>query len=92
MRKQNSRAQEAKASAPWACGLCKVVAGTLQEMQAHAETVHAVKSQYKCAVCPVRCNVRSEFERHFSSKHPNQEVQVLTLFYKCVLVLQSRSE
>ena len=81
MKKQNSKGAR-ESCAPWGCGLCKFVAGSMSEMQAHAEAVHSVKSQYKCAICPVRCNVRSEFERHFNSKHPNQEVQVLTLYFK----------
>ena len=70
------------AATPWNCSLCKQVATTAADMQAHVESNHGVKSQFKCAYCPVRCNFRSEFDRHFASKHPNQEVQVLTMFFK----------
>lgn len=67
---------------PWNCSLCKQVAATAADMLVHVDISHGVKSQYKCALCPVRCNVRSEFDRHFASKHPNQDVQVLTMFFK----------
>lgn len=70
---------------PWNCSLCKQVAATAADMQAHVEANHGIKSQFKCALCPVRCNVRSEFDRHFASRHPNQDVQVLTMFYKSVV-------
>lgn len=69
-------------SLPWNCALCKHVTASLIDVAVHAENVHGVKSQFKCALCPVRCNIRSELDRHFSVKHPNQEVQILTLFYR----------
>ena len=66
----------------WHCSMCKHVSACRTEILAHAQSCHGTQSQFKCALCPVRCNVRSEFERHFSSRHPGQEVQVLPMFYK----------
>ena len=67
---------------PWNCSLCRHVAATAADMLVHIDITHGVKSQFKCALCPVRCNVRSEFDRHFKSKHPNQDIQVLAMFFK----------
>lgn len=72
--------EKAMSALPWRCCLCKQVASTSDEMMAHVESSHGIKNQFKCALCPVRCNIRSEFDRHFSTKHPGQEVQVLSMF------------
>lgn len=78
----NQNADKGAQTSLWNCSLCKQVAASAANMLIHVESNHGVKSQYKCALCPVRCNVRSEFDRHFAAKHPNQDVQVLTFFFK----------
>jgi len=51
-------------------------------MMSHVEAFHGIKNRFKCALCPVRCNVRSEFDRHFASRHPGEDVKVLSMFYR----------
>lgn len=67
---------------PWKCSLCKHATSSQDDMFAHIAASHGIMNQFKCAFCPVRCNIRSEFDRHFASKHPKQEVQVLSMFVK----------
>jgi len=66
----------------WHCCLCNSVAVSKEGVSTHAEQVHGVKSQFKCALCPVRCSIRSEFDLHFVACHPGKEMEVLTLFYR----------
>ena len=82
---QNSSSPEktrATPTMPWRCCLCKQMASTSDDMLAHIESTHGIKNQFKCALCPVRCNMRSEFDRHFALKHAGQEVQVLSMFVR----------
>lgn len=75
-------AEKSGLTTPWNCSLCKFTGATEEDMILHVNSIHGVRSQFKCAICPVRCNVRSEFDRHFAAKHPYHDVQVLTMFYK----------
>ena len=83
------RNQGKSEGAPWHCSLCKHAAPSCEEIAAHAKSSHGVKSQFKCALCPVRCDVRSEFEPHFASRHPNMEVRILAMYYRYLLSIWS---
>ena len=81
-RSQTSNKSNDPNALPWHCSMCKQTSASCSEILAHVQSSHGIMSQFKCALCPVRCNVRSEFDRHFASRHPDNEVQVLSMFYR----------
>ena len=67
---------------PWHCSMCKQVAAAADEMLVHIKAVHGIQNRFKCAICPARCNIRSEFDRHYNAKHPGEAIKVLSMFYR----------
>ncbi|GLV36934.1 small ovary [Carabus blaptoides fortunei] len=67
---------------PWRCGFCTYATNNRTDVQNHAFQMHNIKSQFKCGVCQFRCSAKNNYQSHFKTKHPNCEINILSVYYK----------
>ena len=56
--------------------MCRFESITIHEMMNHTTLKHDIKSQYKCGYCNVKSSVRTSFDQHMASKHPDKAFKV----------------
>lgn len=67
---------------PWRCGFCTYATNNRTDVQNHASQAHNIKSQFKCGLCQFRCSAKNNYQSHFKTKHPNCEINILSVYYK----------
>ncbi|KAF5292640.1 hypothetical protein FQR65_LT11192 [Abscondita terminalis] len=64
--------EEIKETKPWRCGMCKYRCSSNDDIVTHVFNKHDLDSQFKCALCQYRSNVKQVIRMHFEKDHPGQ--------------------
>lgn len=62
--------------------MCKYKCHTEEEVMNHVKNKHNIDCRYKCALCTFKTDDVSEFTGHFTEDHPDNEVDIISVYQK----------
>jgi hypothetical protein len=67
---------------PWHCGMCKYRCAAKNDIVTHIYNKHDINTQFKCTLCSYKTNEKQTFDGHFSENHPDNEIDIIHVYYK----------
>ncbi|XP_044261158.1 uncharacterized protein LOC123009097 isoform X2 [Tribolium madens] len=69
---------------PWHCGMCKYRCAAKDDIVTHIFNKHDINTQFKCTLCSYKTNERKTFSGHFKENHPDNDIDIIYVYYKSV--------
>nr|XP_008194761.1 PREDICTED: uncharacterized protein LOC103313398 isoform X2 [Tribolium castaneum] len=67
---------------PWHCGMCKYRCAAKDDIVTHIFNKHDINTQFKCTLCSYKTNEKKTFGDHFKDNHPDNDIDIIYVYYK----------